>query len=145
LPGFPEPVNALLSIVTLLSRRLEYQGRLVLLERFVGVFRQCKQSLGNKGLQLVSMIGGNLIDELNTIHKKVVFEDLYILNKILFACSARCRVCRALLALLAIEHVELCSPTSASNKRLSVKPSSMQVIVSCATDCFVDYILAVTS
>ena len=38
--------------VTLLSRRLEYQGRLVLLERSVGVFRQCKQPLSNKGLQL---------------------------------------------------------------------------------------------
>jgi len=66
--------------VTLLSRRLEYQGRLVLLERSVGVFRQCKQSLDNKSLQLVSMIEGNLIDELNTIHKGVAFRS-YIHNR----------------------------------------------------------------
>jgi len=93
--------------VTLLSRRLEYQGRLVLLERSVGVFRQCKQSLGNKGLQLVSMIGGNLIDELNTIHKGVVSKGSIYTKEILLARHARCRACRALLALLAVEHVEL--------------------------------------
>ncbi len=58
--------------VTLLSRRLEYQDRLVLLERSVDVFRQCKQLLDNKSLQLVSIIESNLIDKLNTIYKRVV-------------------------------------------------------------------------
>jgi hypothetical protein len=28
----------------------------MLLERFVGVFRQCKQLLGNKGLQLLAIV-----------------------------------------------------------------------------------------
>ncbi len=46
---------------------------MVLLKRSVDVFRQCKQSLGNKDLQLVSIIESNLIDKLNTIYKKVVF------------------------------------------------------------------------
>ncbi len=65
----------------LLSRQLEYQNRLILLKRFVDVFRQCKQLLDNKSLQLVSIIENNLIDKLNTIYKKVVFlEDLYTIR-----------------------------------------------------------------
>ncbi len=63
----------MLSFVTLLSRQLEYQNRLVLLERSIDVFRQCKQLLDNKSLQLVLIIENNLIDKLNTIYKKVVF------------------------------------------------------------------------
>jgi len=62
----------LYNCVTLLSRQLEYQDRLVLLERSVDIFRQYKQSLGNKSLQLVLIIENNLIDKLNTIYKRVV-------------------------------------------------------------------------
>jgi len=61
-----------LCYVTLLSRRLEYQDRLILLERFIDVFKQCKQSFDNKSLQLVSIIKSNLINKLNTIYKRVV-------------------------------------------------------------------------
>jgi len=60
-------------VFMLLFRRLEYQSRLILLKKSVDVFRQCKQLLDNKSLQLVSIIENNLIDKLNTIYKRVVF------------------------------------------------------------------------
>jgi len=44
---------AFLTTITLVLS-WEILERVMLLERFVGVFRQCKQSLGNKGLQLSS-------------------------------------------------------------------------------------------
>ena len=57
------------------------------------------------------MIGGDLIDELNTIHKGVVSKEIYILKEILLARHARCRACRArslacraMLVCQAVEH-----------------------------------------
>jgi len=43
------------------------------LKKFVDIFRQYKQLLDNKSLQLVSIIESNLINKLNTIYKRVVF------------------------------------------------------------------------
>jgi len=47
----------------------------MLLERSIGVFRQCKQSLGNKKLQLSSCNNKLRLKKLNTIYKKVAFEN----------------------------------------------------------------------
>ena len=71
----------------LLSRQLEYQSRLIFLKKFIDIFRQCKQLFDNKSLQLVLIIESNLIDKLNTIYKRVVFQFLYT-KKILIACFA---------------------------------------------------------
>ena len=89
-----------------------------MLKRFVDVFRQCKQSFNNKNLQLVSIIKNNLINELNTIYKEVVFREFIYTKKDSFSslCSlsnmssfarfVRCQTCRALFALLVVEHVD---------------------------------------
>jgi len=85
----------MLDIVTLLSRQLEYQDRLILLEKSVDIFRQYKQLLDNKRLQLVSIIESNLINKLNTIYKRVVSKKSIYNKEILFACYICCRVYRA--------------------------------------------------
>ncbi len=78
------------NIVTLLSRQLEYQNRLILLKRSIDIFRQYKQLFDNKKLQLVSIIESNLIDKLNTIYKRVVSKRSIYTKKILFACYICC-------------------------------------------------------
>ncbi len=85
-----------LEYITLLSRQLEYQNRLILLKRSVDIFRQYKQLFDNKRLQLVSIIENNLIDKLNTIYKRVVSKrSIYIIKRFF------------LLAIFAVEYIEL--------------------------------------
>jgi len=77
------------------------------LERFVDVFRQCKQLLDNKNLQLVSIIENNLINKLNTIYKKVVSKRSIYTKEILLVCYICCQVYRTLFALFVVKYIEL--------------------------------------
>ncbi len=71
---------------------------------------------------------------MNTIHKRVVFENLYTKEILLCSpCSSSnmssiarsiCRrTCRALFAQFVVEHVEHCSPNSLSNMSNIVRPT----------------------
>jgi len=80
---------------------------LVLSEKFVDVFKQYKQLLDNKSLQLVSIIENNLINKLNTIYKKVVSKKSIYTKEILLTCYICYQIYRVLLALFVVEYVEL--------------------------------------
>ncbi len=141
--------------VTLLSRQLEYQNRLILLEKSVDVFRQCKQLLDNKRLQLVSIIENNLINKLNTIYKRVVSKKSIYTKKILLVCYICYQIYRTLLALFAVKYIEFCLlcllssisslSTSVSSNTCLLVYRAMQIIILYTTDYSVEYISAVTS
>ena len=89
--------------------------RVMLLKRFVGVFKQCKQSFDSKGLQLSSRNNKSRLKMSWTRFIRKSCSKIYILKKIFLARHARCRACWALLAQLVVEHVEHCSLNSLSS------------------------------
>ncbi len=95
----------------------------MLLKRFVDVFRQRKQSLDNKGLQLSSRNSKSRLKiNLNTIHKKVVFENLYTQRD------------SSLFVIFVVEHVEhrsLSSLSSMSNIIRLARYRTCQTLFAC--------------
>ncbi len=87
----------------------------MLLKRFVDVFKQCKQLLDNKDLQLSSRNSKSRLKISWTRFIRESCSRIYILKRFFFARLARCQACRALLAQLVVECVEHCSLSSSSN------------------------------